>query len=119
MKSKDAIGRLGALAHEGRLAIFRMLVKAGPEGMAAGDLARALGAPASTMSAAFNVLSQAGLITSQRAGRSIIYAADFDGMGDLLAFLMEDCCGGNPQICASLTAPREYCQRADQAEPSA
>lgn len=107
MKSKDAIGRLAALAHEGRLAIFRMLVKAGPEGMAAGEIARALGAPASTMSASFNLLSQAGLITSQRAGRSIIYAANFDGMSDLLAFLMEDCCGGNPQICAPLTAIAE------------
>ena len=73
------------------------------------------------MSANFNILSQAGLITSQRAGRSIIYAADFNGMSDLLAFLMEDCCGGNPQICAPFAsiASRGPCQRADQAEPSA
>lgn len=117
MKSKDAIGRLAALAHEGRLAIFRMLVKAGPEGMSAGDLARALGAPASTMSAAFNVLSQAGLITSQRAGRSIIYAADYEGMGDLLSFLMEDCCGGNPQICAPLAAIAQRCAPQEAACP--
>ncbi|MBU1375146.1 MAG: metalloregulator ArsR/SmtB family transcription factor [Alphaproteobacteria bacterium] len=104
MEKTLAVSALGALAHEGRLDIFRLLVRAGAEGMAAGDIARATDAAASTQSANLTILSRAGLIMSRRAGRSIIYSAAYDQMRDLLGFLMEDCCGGNPAICAPLAA---------------
>lgn len=77
--------------------------------MAAGDIGRALETLPSTMSASFNVLSQAGLVTSRRVSRSIIYSANYDGMTELLSFLMEDCCAGNPQICAPLAAIASQC----------
>jgi len=95
---------LSALGHEGRLAIFRLLVKAGPAGIAAGDIARTLAILPNSLSANLNVLSHAGLIASRRDGRSIIYSADYDAMSGLLGFLMEDCCNGSPQICAPLSA---------------
>ena len=113
MESRAAITSLGALANEGRLAIFRLLVKVGPEGMAAGHIGRALATPPSTMSASFKVLNQAGLVTSRRVSRSIIYSANYDGMTELLSFLMEDCCAGNPQICAPLAAIASQCRPAE------
>lgn len=70
--------------------------------MAAGEVARNLGIPANTLSAQFAVLANAGLVTSRREGRSILYAADYGGMSDLLLFLMEDCCQGRPEVCAPL-----------------
>ena len=82
---------LTALGQESRLRAFRLLIKQGPKGIAAGDVARRLGIPHNTLSAHLSILSNAGLVTSRRAGRSIIYAVDFDGMRGLLAFLMEDC----------------------------
>src|ERR1700760_3624601 len=97
-----AVNRLSALAHDGRLAIFRLLVKAGPDGMAAGDIARRLDTAPNTMSAQLLILSNAGLTKARREGRSIIYAVDFDRMGELLLFLTRDCCGGRPEICAPL-----------------
>lgn len=103
MELAHAIAPLSALAHSGRLAIFRLLVRAGPDGLAAGEIARRLGVLPNTLSANLNVLSHAGLIRSRRDGRSIIYTADFDAMRELLGFLMEDCCGGAPEICAPLT----------------
>ena len=102
MESTSAVTALSALAHEGRLAIFRLLVRAGPPGMAAGDIARATGALPNTLSSNLNILSGAGLLTSRRDGRSIIYAAAYGRMRELLAFLVEDCCAGNPEICAPL-----------------
>ncbi|MET3666126.1 DNA-binding transcriptional ArsR family regulator [Caulobacter sp. 1776] len=95
---------LSALGHEGRLAIFRLLVKAGPVGIAAGDIARTLEVLPNSLSANLNVLSHAALITSRREGRSIIYCADYGAMSRLLGFLMEDCCDGAPQICGPLSA---------------
>jgi len=111
MESPTAIERLSALAHEGRLAVFRLLVRAGPDGLAAGDIARRLGVPANTLSAQLNLLSNAGLIASRRDGRSIIYAADYDRMSELLVYLMEDCCQGRPEVCAPLAeaAARSAC----------
>ena len=103
MEIKSAIGALSALAHEGRLAVFRMLVQAGAEGIAAGEIARRLGVPANTLSANLNVLSHAGLVESRRVGRSIIYTAAYGRMAELLGFLVEDCCQGSPEICAPLT----------------
>lgn len=104
-----ALTCLSALAHEGRLAVFRLLVKAGPDGMAAGDIARALQTAPNTMSAQLLTLSNAGLIHARREGRSIIYAADFERMSALLQFLTKDCCGGRPEICAPLAATVSAC----------
>lgn len=102
MDTNDALAGLSALAHDGRLSIFRLLVKAGPDGLAAGDIAQRLNTQPSTMSAQLLVLSNAGLVHARREGRSIIYAADFGKMGALLEFLTKDCCGGRPEICAPL-----------------
>jgi len=107
METPSAVTALSALAHPGRLEVFRLLVRAGPEGIAAGEIARATGSLANTMSTNLNVLAGAGLVTSRRDGRSIIYAAAFDRMRELLAFLMEDCCAGNAEICAPLAAIAE------------
>jgi DNA-binding transcriptional ArsR family regulator len=109
MDMTRALARLSALAHEGRLSVFRLLVKAGPDGMAAGDIARQLDTAPNTMSAQLLLLSNAGLIKAQREGRSIIYAADFERMSELLQFLTKDCCGGRPEICAPLAATVTAC----------
>lgn len=102
MDISDGVKRLSALAQESRLAVFRRLVKTGPEGMAAGEIARALGITPNTLSAQLTVLANAGLVKNRRDGRSIIYAANFQAMSELLLFLTEDCCQGRPEICASL-----------------
>ncbi len=102
MELKIASTTLSALGHEARLAIFRLLVQAGPQGVAAGEIARRLEMIPNTLSANLNVLSHAGLIGSRREGRSIIYAADYPAVSGLLGFLMEDCCNGAPEICAPL-----------------
>ena len=104
MESKKTVQKLSALAQDARLAVFRLLVKAGPNGMAAGDIAKKLKTAPNTMSAQLLLLSNAGLIRARREGRSIIYTADFDAMSDLLVFLTEDCCGGRPEICAPLAS---------------
>jgi ArsR family transcriptional regulator len=104
MESPSAVTSLSALAHPGRLEVFRLLVRAGPEGVAAGEIARATGSLANTLSANLNVLAGAALVTSRREGRSIIYAAGYDRMRELLAFLVNDCCAGNAEICAPLAA---------------
>lgn len=104
MDKAAAIDALGALAHDSRLDVFRLLVRAGPEGMAAGEIARGTGAVPSTLSANLSILSRSGLIAARREGRSIIYTAAYGQMRDLLGFLMEDCCAGKPEICAPLAA---------------
>jgi DNA-binding transcriptional ArsR family regulator len=104
METTDAVAALSALAHPGRLEIFRLLVRAGAPGMAAGEIARATGVLPNTLSANLNILSGAGLVSSRRDGRSIIYTAAYERMRELLAFLMEDCCAGDPAICAPLAA---------------
>ena len=103
MESKAAVASLSALGHESRLTIFRLLVKAGPAGIAAGAIARTLDTLPNTLSANLSVLSHAGLIISRREGRSIIYCVDYAAMSGLLGFLMEDCCNGAPEICAPLS----------------
>lgn len=102
MNDNSAVRALSALAHEGRLAIYRELVQTGPEGMAAGEIAHRLGILPNTLSANLNLLSNAGLIASRRQGRSIIYRAAYDRMSELLAYLMQDCCQGRPEVCAPL-----------------
>lgn len=104
MESKTAVAALSALAHEGRLAAFRLLVQAGPEGLAAGDLARRMHVPANTLSASLGVLARAGLVESRRDGRSIIYSARFDQMSALLVHLVQDCCQGRLEVCTPLAA---------------
>ena len=100
METKIALSQLSALAQENRLAVFRLLVKAGHDGLPAGDIATALNVPPNTLSAQLNILSQAGLVTGQRQGRSIIYSANFDAISGLIVFLMEDCCEGRTDVCA-------------------
>jgi DNA-binding transcriptional ArsR family regulator len=109
MKTTDAVKRLSALAQDARMEVFRLLVKAGPEGLAAGEIARTLDTPANTMSAQLLVLANANLIKARRDGRSIIYAVDYTAMSDLLIFLTEDCCGGRAEMCAPLAAVANRC----------
>jgi len=97
-----AVDALSALAHGSRLAVFRLLVRAGADGMPAGEIAREIGALPNTLSSHLTILGHAGLIRSRRDGRSIIYSADYERMRDLLGFLIEDCCGGRPEICAPI-----------------
>ena len=94
MDAAATIRALGALAQEHRLAAFRLLVQAGPDGLAAGAIAEAIGLPASSMSFHLAQLAQAGLVTATRRSRSILYAADYAAMDGLVAYLMENCCGG-------------------------
>lgn len=102
MEIELAVKRLSAIAQEARLSVFRLLVKAGPDGMAAGDIARKLDVAANTLSAQLLVLSNAGLIRARREGRSIIYSINFAAMRELLVFLTKDCCGGRAEMCAPL-----------------
>ena len=103
METNEAIDALGALAHPGRLAVFRLLVQAGEEGLPAGDVARRMETPANTMSTQLAILTRAGLIRSRRESRSIIYSADYAAISGLLGFLMEDCCQGRAEVCAPLS----------------
>ena len=98
---------MAALAQETRLAIFRLLVRSGPTGASAGAIADALSIPAPTLSFHLKELERSGLIGQRRESRSLFYAARYDGMRDLLAFLMEDCCAGHPEIC---NIERESCR---------
>ncbi|HEY0106348.1 MAG TPA: metalloregulator ArsR/SmtB family transcription factor [Rhizomicrobium sp.] len=108
MESTDALTKLAALAQETRLAIFRRLVRAGPDGESAGAIAQALATPAPTLSFHLKELERAGLVTQRRVSRSLIYAAQYDGMRDLLSYLVEDCCAGRPEIC-DLATPARRC----------
>lgn len=96
MEVTQAVDTLSALAQETRLAIFRLLVEAGPEGMNAGAIAAALGIPAATLSFHVAHLARAGLVSSRQESRFIFYAANFAAMDDLIAYLTENCCHGNP-----------------------
>jgi len=118
MESDVAIKRLSALAQDSRLAVFRLLVKAGRDGIAAGEIARALGITPNTLSAQLTILSNANIVTSRRDGRSIIYAADYDSMSELLVYLMEDCCQGRPEVCAPLAAVASRAACYDQPQAS-
>ena len=89
----QAVGALGALAHETRLAIHRMLIEQGPDGLAAGLIAVRLGIPPSSLTFHLQQLLRAGLVTQRRVSRQLIYAADFTAMNGLVAYLTENCCG--------------------------
>lgn len=102
MDDSSAVEALGALAQESRLKTFRLLLRAGRDGMPAGEIARTLGVPHNTLSAHLTVLTRANLVHARREGRSIIYAANLEGTRALLIYLIEDCCRGKPDTCAPL-----------------
>src|ERR1700675_2063813 len=104
MDTSNAVAALAALAQDNRLDVFRLLVEAGPDGMPAGEIADALELAPNTLTFHFDRLRQAGLVTVRREGRSMIYAARFETMNALLAFLTENCCGGPPEKCAPTPA---------------
>jgi DNA-binding transcriptional ArsR family regulator len=104
MDEGQAVRTFAALSQETRLRIVRLLVRAGPDGMAAGDIAEAMAVSASNVSFHLKELEHAGLARAQREARSIIYSADYEALSDLIRFLMKDCCAGKPEICAPLLA---------------
>ena len=109
MEIESIILALAALAQGTRLEVFRLLVAAEPEGLPAGEVARRLAVPPITMSSHLSILSRAGLVRSERFSRSIVYRADLDALRSVLAFLLKDCCGGRPGICAPLLAELSPC----------
>jgi ArsR family transcriptional regulator len=109
MEKEKAVLSLAALAQATRLEAFQILVKHEPDGLAAGDLARQLEVPQNTLSAHLSVLSRAGLVTSERFSRSIVYRANLAEFQDVVLFLLRDCCGGRPEICAPVLAKLEPC----------
>ena len=108
MEMSQAVSALSALAHAGRLTIFRELIQRGPEGLAAGEIARRVGVQPTTLSASLSVLAHAGLVTSRRDGRRVIYSAAYPRMSALLGFLVEDCCNGSPEVCATLASVLDH-----------
>src|SRR5216683_1652710 len=111
MENTDAVTALAALAQDNRLDVFRLLVQAGPEGLPAGQVATALGLAPNTLTFHFDRLRAAGLVTVRREGRSMIYAARFEGMNALLAYLTENCCRGAPEMCAPASCAERPCDR--------
>ena len=111
MEKTDAVTALAALAQDSRLDVFRLLVQAGPDGLSAGQVAAALALAPHTLTFHFDRLRHAGLVTCRRAGRSIIYAARYDSMRALLAYLTENCCQGaepcDPMACAPAAPARD------------
>ncbi|MEP4031327.1 metalloregulator ArsR/SmtB family transcription factor [Roseibium polysiphoniae] len=102
MEKEVALDALAALGQETRLDVFRLLVKAGQEGMTAGSISEALGVLPNTLSTHLGVLSRSGLVQASRDGRSITYRAELTCMQLLVTYLLQDCCGGNPELCAPL-----------------
>lgn len=102
LEQERAVAAFAALAHPHRLSVFQILVKAAPGGLAAGEIARRLNLPASSLSFHLSHLSASGLITSRRKARSIIYSVNFAVLRSVLAFLLSDCCGGAPRQCSAL-----------------
>ena len=117
MDTSEAIDAFSALSQTTRLNAFRALVTVEPHGIAAGDLARQGDVPQNTMSAHLAVLMRAGLISSERHGRSIVYRANLASVSKLVLFLLRDCCNGKPEICAPLIAELAPCCVSGQANP--
>lgn len=116
METKHAIEAFQALSQDTRLAALRLLVQAGPNGLPAGDIAERLGAQPSTLSTHLAILERAGLVASRRQSRNIFYAAQFEGLRQLLSFLMEDCCQNRAEICGDFSAAKAGC--ADSCAPA-
>lgn len=102
MKRQQAVHAFASLAHDVRLGIFQCLVEAGPEGLAAGQIAEKLKISPSNLTFHIAHLERAGLVHSRREGRSILYSADFAAMGDLVDYLTDQCCGGHPEVCRNV-----------------
>ncbi|HEY0327615.1 MAG TPA: metalloregulator ArsR/SmtB family transcription factor [Rhodopseudomonas sp.] len=109
MDSEQVILALAALAQSTRLEVFRLLVKHEPQGLPAGEIARALAVPQNTMSSHLAILTRAGLVSSARHSRSIVYRAELPRFQSVALFLLQDCCGGRPEICAPLIASLTPC----------
>jgi ArsR family transcriptional regulator, arsenate/arsenite/antimonite-responsive transcriptional repressor len=105
MEAKAVIEALGALAHEHRLAIFRVLVERGPAGLSAGSIGGAIGLAPSSLTFHLQTLHRAGLIVQERQSRSLIYSVDFTAMTDLVGYLTENCCTGSKGSCSTACAP--------------
>jgi DNA-binding transcriptional ArsR family regulator len=114
MESDDAIAVLAALAQPTRLEVFRLLVKHAPDGLAAGDIAKALAVPQNTMSSHLSILSRTGLVSTRRFSRSIVYRADLARLQDVMLFMLKDCCGSRLEICAPLIAALTPCCPAEE-----
>lgn len=114
MEQTDAVAALAALAQDNRLDVYRLLVQAGPDGMAAGSIAEKLGLAPNTLTFHFDRLRIAGLVDVRRDGRSMIYSARFDTMNTLIAYLTDNCCGGQPEQCAPVAACKPSTKRAKQ-----
>ncbi len=107
MESSNAIRAFAALAQENRLAIFRYLISAGPNGVAAGEIGKAMNISATSLSFHLKELDRAGLVTQTRRGRFIHYALHVEGVRQLIEYLTDDCCGGRPELCgSSFTKPK-------------
>lgn len=110
MDELDALNVLAALSQATRLQTFRLLVRSEPDGVPAGELARLVGAPQNTLSTHLSILARAGLVHGERHSRSILYRADVARLRELVLFLLEDCCGGRPDLCAPLIADLVPCR---------
>jgi ArsR family transcriptional regulator, arsenate/arsenite/antimonite-responsive transcriptional repressor len=109
MDESEVINALSALAQTTRLDTFRLLVSREPEGVAAGELARLIDVPQNTMSTHLSILARAGLVRGERQSRSIFYRADLQRFREVTLFLLRDCCGGHPEVCAPLMADLAPC----------
>ncbi|HWK68615.1 MAG TPA: metalloregulator ArsR/SmtB family transcription factor [Rhizobiaceae bacterium] len=114
MDERQALIAFGAMSQETRLRIVRLLVKTGPEGMAAGSIAEAAGVSASNVSFHLKELERGGLVTARREARSIVYSAEYEALSGLIRFLMEDCCARNPAICEPVLS-QSCCEPAEAA----
>jgi DNA-binding transcriptional ArsR family regulator len=111
METTEAIAALSALAQSTRLETFRVLVRREPDGVPAGELARLMAVPQNTMSVHLAILARVGLVMGERQSRSIIYRADLLRFREVALFLLKDCCGGRPDICALLVADLTRCRQ--------
>jgi DNA-binding transcriptional ArsR family regulator len=109
MDNSAALSALGALAQPTRLEVFRLLMQHEPDGLLAGDIAKRLDVPHNTMSTHLAILSRAGLITAQKQSRTVTYRAELPVVRDLIVYLLRDCCGGKPELCAPLVRDLSLC----------
>ena len=119
MNPDEAVQALSALGQPTRLAIFRLMIRTGPTGMVAGDIAERLAVRQNTLSTNLAVLLAAGLLRNERQGRSVRYFADLDGVRTLLGYLLEDCCGGHPERCRPLLDDLAVAGESTRRAPSA
>jgi ArsR family transcriptional regulator, arsenate/arsenite/antimonite-responsive transcriptional repressor len=121
MDLDDAVDALSALAQEHRLKVFRLLVTIGPGGLPSGEIARRIGTPANTMSTHLAILTRADIIYAERDSRSIIYRVNPEGVRRIFDFLVADCCGGEPELCAPLAVAAQRalaCCAEDDSKPA-